>query len=398
MAATDPPDAPGDPGSADEPPTPGRSRRDRRTAKRARAHRRRRQVVGIALTIVVLAAGTAVATDAVRLSSQDKPQLSRSTVVADGSSHSTSTSTTLPNRTCKPNLTSADPLKVWVGGDSLAGSLGPAFGTIAGATGVVQPYFHSRVSSGLSTPQFVDWPALATKEMASVAPDIVVFIIGTNDYPVAMDKTVDSATGEPTWKASYGKLVDNMLSILEGSGRTVIWLGAPVLRDPAQNESIKAIDAVEQAIVKQHRNAEYVDTYSLFADPTGKFSTTVVDDEGKTITARAGDGIHFTTDGANYLARAVFKLVDAQCHVTAQAVPGQIKQTIQTPGSTQVAPGSGSSSGSSSGGGPIVTTPPATQAPATQPPATQPQATQPQATQPQATQPTQPTATTLAKP
>ena len=57
---------------------------------------------------------------------------------------------------CQPH--DAEPLKLWVGGDSLAGSLGPALGTLAGATGVVQPYFHSRVSSGLSNPSFVDWP------------------------------------------------------------------------------------------------------------------------------------------------------------------------------------------------------------------------------------------------
>ena len=35
---------------------------------------------------------------------------------------------------------------------------------------------------------------------------------------------------------------------------------------------------------------------------------------------RAGDGVHFTMDGADYLARTVFKLVDAQCAVTAQKV------------------------------------------------------------------------------
>ena len=49
--------------------------------------------------------------------------------------------------------------------------------------------------------------------------------------------------------------------------------------------------------------------------------------------------MHLTVDGGNYLARAVYKVIDAQCKVTAQAVTGVTKQTIQTPGSTQVAPG-----------------------------------------------------------
>src|SRR5713226_6970262 len=82
------------------------------------------------------------------------------------------------------------------------------------------------------------------------------------------------------------------------------------------------------------------------------------------VTMRAGDGVHFTSDGGNYLARAVFKLVDAQCRVTAQKVAGAAKETIQTAGSTQVAPSSGSGSNSGSdGGGTVQTTPPATAAP-----------------------------------
>ena len=91
---------------------------------------------------------------------------------------------------------------------------------------------------------------------------------------------------------------------------------------------------------------------------------------------RAGDGVHLTTDGADYLARAVYTLVDEQCHVTAQQVPGETKATIESEGSTQVAPGAtsgsqGSGSGSgSSGGGTIATTPPATAPPVTDPPVT----------------------------
>ena len=89
--------------------------------------------------------------------------------------------TTIGAATCRP-LTVQRPLRLWVGGDSLAGSLGPSLGTIAGATGVVQPYFDSRVSSGLSDPGFFDWPDHATTEMARLDPEVVVFIIGTNDW------------------------------------------------------------------------------------------------------------------------------------------------------------------------------------------------------------------------
>ena len=326
----------------------------RRHARRARSHKRRRQIFTIVATVLVLALVTIIATDSVRFGGDDRPSLADTVEAAPrGTRAPSSTSTTTPTRPCRANLTSTEPLKLWIGGDSLAGALGPALGTLTGATGVVQPYFHSRVSSGLSNPTFVDWPTLGAKEMTAVTPEVAVFIISTNDYPVTLVKTLD-ANGELAWKAQYTKEVDDMMKVLEASGRTVLWLGAPVLGDTKQNDAIKELNAVEKEVAKKHPGIEYFDTYALFADADGKYTATVTDADGKTITARSGDGIHFTMDGANYLARAVFKVIDAQCKVAAQAVTGETKATIQTPGSTQVAPGSGGS------GGNVGTTPPAT--------------------------------------
>ena len=69
-----------------------------------------------------------------------------------------------------------------MGGDSLAGSLGPALGERTAETGVVAPTFDSRVSSGLSSPEFFDWPEHATEQLQELEAEVVVFVIGTNDY------------------------------------------------------------------------------------------------------------------------------------------------------------------------------------------------------------------------
>ena len=121
-----------------------------------------------------------LATDTVRFSGGEKPSLA-GTIHAGGAEDAPATvTTTVDGKRCR-TLSTTDPLRLWVGGDSLAGSLGPALGTITGATGVVQPYFDSRVSSGLADPGFFDWPDHATTEMARLDPEVVVFIIGTND-------------------------------------------------------------------------------------------------------------------------------------------------------------------------------------------------------------------------
>jgi hypothetical protein len=297
--------------------------------------------------VLLVAAVALVATDMVRLSGEDKPSLA-GTIQATGSNDDApaAATTTTGVRDCRP-LSTSEPLRLWVGGDSLAGSLGPALGEIAGATGVVQPYFDSRVSSGLANPGFFDWPDHATDEMARLDPEVVVFIIGTNDYA--------AVSGD--WEDNYTTKVDSMMKTLVGPDRTVYWLGAPTLENEKMNDAVVEVNAIAKDVAKRHPKVHYVDTYKLFSDTDGGFAYDLPDGTGQVLTMRAGDGVHFTMDGADYLAGNVYKLLDAQCGVEEQKVEGAVKQTIETEGSTQVAPGSGSS-----GGATLQTTPPATAA------------------------------------
>ncbi len=244
------------------------------------------------------------------------------------------TPTRLPETASPCRALSVDkPLRLWIAGDSLAGSLGPALGKLTGDTGVVQPYVDSRVSSGLGNPSFFDWPKQATAEMARLDPEIAVFIIGTNDYTFPTARL--DAAGQPAWKADYASRVEAMLSIMIGSGRPVIWAGAPTLRDPRLDEGARQVNEVAKEVVARHKEAVYLDTYALFAGPDGKFARTLPDPAGRTQVMRTDDGIHLTVAGGDHLARAAFEIIDSRCRVTDQAVPNAAKRTIVTPGSAQ---------------------------------------------------------------
>jgi hypothetical protein len=362
---------------ADSANTPGETPR-RRDRRRERRRRRVRRVVGIVGGVLVVVAVVLLALDVVRLGGDDRPSLAGTVRTPDAHDASpASVTTTTSARDCRP-LSSDDPLRLWVGGDSLAGSLGPELGKLAGATGVVQPYFDSRVSSGLADPGFFDWPDHATSEMARLNPEVAVFIIGANDW--------SAVSGG--WKDGYRKTVDSIMETFVGPGRTVYWLGSPPLADDKMDAAVVEVNAVAQEVAARHPNVHYVDTYELFSDRDGGFAYDLPDEKGQVVTMRAGDGVHFTMDGADHLSRKMYELVDAQCGVTEQKVDGQTRQAIETEGSTQVAPGatSGSSNSSgSSGGGTLQTTPPATAAPTTLPPETTPPPDPPATTLPPAT-------------
>lgn len=309
--------------------TPTGARREHRLT----ARRRVQLVWSAATTVVVIALVALFATDTLRLPRGSGPRLAGPASALNGNARVVDGPLPEP----RP-LSPAQPLRLWIAGDSLAGSLGPSLGDMTAATGVVQPVYDSRVSSGLTTPGFFDWFAHASREVARLQPEAIVFVIGTND--------ANLEPSSPTWKDDYRRLVENMLSILVGSTpRPVYWVGAPIMKDTGLSAHVRDVNAVVQDVVAQHPEITYVDSYSLFSQADGTYSASLPDASGNPVLVRAGDGIHFTPEGGDRLAAAVFKLLDARWHILQQAVPGAAKQVVQTKGSTQV-PGTSRSPGS----------------------------------------------------
>ena len=301
------------------------SRQDQR-ARRRRIWRRS-LICGVA--VALLAGGTAFAlTDPLR--SDDGDSASRSN---SGTSVPTSGAAAAP--TCRAALNPDDPLRLWIGGDSLAGSLGPSLGELTGKSGIVQPVVDSRPSSGLLSRDFVDWPKRGGEDMSMYNPEVTVFIVGANDAR----NLPEGATSDPRWREQYSALVEEMLTVLGGNGRAVYWIGAPVMAEAAYSERVKGVNEVFQEVAAKYPDVIYVDAYSVFSGPDGSFASMLPVPGGRTPRVRGADGIHFTPEGGDLLAETVFERLDPMCKVTQQAVPGVVKQTIEAKGSSSV-PGS----------------------------------------------------------
>jgi hypothetical protein len=301
-------------------------------------------------------------------------------------------------------LDHADPLRLWIGGDSLAGSFGPALGDLVGATGVVKTLVDYRVSSGLWSNDFRNWTQRADEQMVSDNPEAVMFIVGANDVS-AVNKVDANDDGVPDWEAKYRAKVDEMMDTFVGTGtkqRTVFWLGAPTLGTKSMDAGAVAIDrVVSEEALKRGTNVVFVDTYRMFSGSDGSYSREIVDDKGETITARISDGVHFTPAGAEYLARALFALLDARWHVQRQADAAEPIGWTLASGSGESVPGYRyrpqsryNSPGYTPPTVPAVTTPPTTGAVATTVVATSPPTTGSPATSPPTTSGHSPPTTT----
>ncbi|HEX6311050.1 MAG TPA: DUF459 domain-containing protein, partial [Acidimicrobiia bacterium] len=344
-------------------PEPDESADTRRARRHHRRRRRTRRGLFVAGAVVgaFAVAGSALALTGIVEIGRDAPS------AGAGGPASGTTTTMSPAevraaaaaRPCRSPLDPFDPLRLWIGGDSLAGSLGPSLGRMAADTGIVQPVFFSKVSSGLSTPDFWDWPEHGTEEMFKLDPEVTVFIIGANDTMIVTDDTAE-------WRPAYEQAVEEMMQIMIGESRTVYWVGSPILEDD-DDLAVARLNQVFQDVAARHSEVVYVDAYGLFSTPDGRYTPFVTDGEGETLRVRADDGVHFTPEGGDHLAEAIMAQLQPQCSLLAQAVPDAAKDVIETEGSSRI-PGTSREDSTVTTSAPTTvatTSPPATDPPAT---------------------------------
>lgn len=311
---------------------PGR----RAAARHRRAGRRRRLrtvvwILGVTVVLLGGAAGALVATDRAPWASHADAAPPRSVDREHPPLVDPADPSTQGQR--RRALTPDDPLRLWIAGDSLAGSLGPSLGELTAASGVVAPVYDSRVSSGLANPSFFNWPKHAGTELARLRPEAVAFIIGTNDYPIVSGKQVEGST----WAAAYEARTEAMMRLLVGpQQRTVFWISPPIVKDTKMAAALRQIGEVQRAVARRFPSVVWIDGYSLFDDAEGEYASRIEDEDGRAISVRAGDGIHFSPQGGDYLARAVFEEIDRLWRLRAQADPTQPQRVVETKGSSYV--------------------------------------------------------------
>jgi uncharacterized protein len=217
--------------------------------------------------------------------------------------------------------TPADPAKVLIVGDSDAGTFGPYLEQLLRLTGVVTSTLDYKVSSGLTRPDFYDWPARFQEQIPLVNPDIVVVTFGGNDaQPIRVDGQLYNVDA-PEWTTEYRRRVGEVLDHLTADGRTVIWVGIP----NASSESFTARLQVQRdavvAELAERPEVFYVDTWERFSGRSGGYADYVIDPrDGMGKDVRAGDGFHLNVTGAEILALDIAEVVRAELRTRGAAI------------------------------------------------------------------------------
>ncbi|HEY8602385.1 MAG TPA: DUF459 domain-containing protein [Thermomicrobiales bacterium] len=217
----------------------------------------------------------------------------------------TSPSAAQGNRAIR-QVSAANPLRMYVAGDSFAEWLGADLTSFGQRSGVVSTSTDGKISSGLANPAFFDWPARLSQAVASNPPDVVVIILGANDLNGVSSSAGYFAPGTPGWMAEYGRRQAEIMDIVGKSGAQLYWIGQPPMRDPGQNNAAHAVNQSALAQIASRPWVHYVDSWALFSDTNGNYTASMTDVTGRTIVLRQGDGLHLSREGTTWLASAAY--------------------------------------------------------------------------------------------
>ncbi len=204
--------------------------------------------------------------------------------------------------------TAAAPLRVWIGGDSLVNDLGPALARRLADVEEVEADVDARVATGLTRPDYFDWPARFLDVATGADPEVMVVMLGANDAQGIVTPAGEvHQTGSAGWEAEYRRRVAGVMDLLadaEGD-RLVLWIGLPPMRDAGFDERMGTQSRIYASEAASRPWVRFVSTAEALGDPAGRYAAVLPDAGGDLVDLRQGDGIHLSNAGADRVAGTI---------------------------------------------------------------------------------------------
>ena len=218
-------------------------------------------------------------------------------------------------------ITQKKPLRLYVAGDSMDQVFGSSLVNLGEATGLVKGKNDYHVSSGLSRPDFFDWPQRLVDQIVDFKPDAAAVLFGANDGQDVLYEGKVLKVGTKAWQEVYAERVGEAMDVLTKGGRRVYWVGNPIMRDFGYRERVSMMNHIYQAEAAKHPGVTFVSTWRVMANDKGSYSEYLKDANGDSVLMRAPDGIHLTRAGGDRMAALVLGVIEKDWGMTGPASP-----------------------------------------------------------------------------
>ena len=164
-----------------------------------------------------------------------------------------------------------NPLKLWVGGDSVGGSFGVQMEPVAASTGLFKPTLDYTVGTGLTGPSTTTGPSTSPRTSCpNLDPDIIMPMFGAND-----DQNMELPDGTiltkytPEWFEEYRRRVGATMDLLRSpdNDRLVVWVGSVPAGPGSQISNQDMLNYIYWSEAQKRPWVSYVDTWALLGGP-----------------------------------------------------------------------------------------------------------------------------------
>jgi lysophospholipase L1-like esterase len=214
--------------------------------------------------------------------------------------------TTPPTVPPNPKLpTAANPLRVLIVGDSIGLDMGGPLQSDLAGTGVVNAALDARESTGLTRPDYFNWPAELTSDMKMAQPQVVVVMIGANDAQDFLGPP-DVPYTSAEWNTLYAERVAQFMQIAQSAGATVVWVGMPPMQNAGLSAQMSDVNAVVQRqAAAAHPPVTFLPMDKVLGTAQGGYTAFITNAAGQIVNVRAPDGTHLTSGGGQVVAQQV---------------------------------------------------------------------------------------------
>lgn len=199
--------------------------------------------------------------------------------------------------------------RIAVIGDSLAQDLWNGLHKLYRDNDKVEIIRFTQVSTGLVRDDVYNWKDALTEFVSAQEFDIAIVLMGGNDrQPIrANGKRLKRHTD--AWYEEYGNRVAALIDILKPEATQVYWLGLPIVRSNRMARDYRRFNKIYKAQADA-LDIKFIDTWSLFEDENGSYTSFGPDVSGVNRTLRKDDGTHFTVTGKHRFAQDIMEIID----------------------------------------------------------------------------------------
>ena len=211
-----------------------------------------------------------------------------------------------PPSTTAPRTAASDrPLRILAVGDSLMLDLQYGMERVLDPRMDVVVEGRGALGFGFTVPHW-DWERDVLIDydrlVAEVSPDVVVVMVGANEFEGYAVDGEDLTPGGRLWSKVLFERADAAIAHWKADGAHVYWWSTPRMRDARfLTDDLNAV--WERASKAWGAGVTVIDSMAVLGDAEGAYRETLVDRSGVEVPLRKGAGVHFHEVGADMLAR-----------------------------------------------------------------------------------------------